>query len=103
MHLLKRCTSILQNIPSEVMIEISTKLTEHTVNGRNSTKLALTKPYATDREGRGKLFIISADVNRGTFHDIYFTASLEINNIKSHSLCNFSDKPINATAGTVPL
>ena len=84
------------------MIEISTNLTELAINERTSTKLALADSYGTDREGRRKLFIISAEENSGTIY-IYFTALLEINSIKSHILCSSSDKHIIATAGAVPV
>ena len=58
-------------------MQISINLTEIAVNERISTKLALTEPYATDREGREKIFIISADEHRETIH-IDFTVHIFI-------------------------
>ena len=86
-------------------VEISINLTEQAVNERNSTKLSPTNRTlcdTTDREGRGKLFIFSADENRGTIH-VYFTVHGVITDQQSHIPCTSSEKQINATAGAVPV
>ena len=48
------------------------------INKRYSTELAITENHVTDREGRGKLFIICADENISIPQ---FIPLLEINNI----------------------
>ena len=77
------------------LIEMSTTLKELAVNERNSTTLTLTEPYATVREGRENLFIISTDKNRKKKFISHFKALLEINKIKSNIVCNSPYKQIN--------